>query len=135
MLGNISVKCLVLHLSSIYLPFPSIKMQGSTIGICCIHTPTFIGLFMILDMCTLRCTLIFSRLFFWIFKKCLVFCNFILFKNLLLYIWPLIYLYVLGRDRFFTVYFCFKETSFSSFWYKLFNKCLGVCQFRVPVRK
>ena len=38
--------------------------------------------------------------------------NFILFKNLLLYIWTLIHLIVLGRDKFFTIYICFKETFF-----------------------
>ena len=38
--------------------------------------------------------------------------NFVLLKNLLLYIWPLVYLLVLGRDRFFTAYICFKETLF-----------------------
>ena len=33
----------------------------------------------------------------------------ILFKNLLLHIWPIIDLSVLGRDSFLTVYICFKE--------------------------
>ena len=35
------------------------------------------------------------------------------------YIYDL-YLFVLGRDRFFTVYICFKETLFFNFSYKLF---------------
>ena len=65
--------------------------------------------------------------------------NFILFKNLLLYIWPLIYLSVLGRDIFFTVYICFKETLLFSFSYKLFNKYFSLpqstCEFRLSVRK
>ena len=38
--------------------------------------------------------------------------NFILFKNLLLHIWPLIYLFLLERDSFYTVYICFKEILF-----------------------
>ena len=63
--------------------------------------------------------------------------NFILFKNLILYI--IIYLFVLGSDRFFTVYVCFKETLFSNFSYKLFNKYFSllqsIWQFRVLVRK
>ena len=46
--------------------------------------------------------------------------NFILFKNLLLYIWPL-FMFFLARGRFFTVYICFKETIFFNFLYKLFN--------------
>ena len=63
-----------------------------------------------------------------------------LFKNLLLYIWYLIYLFVLGRDRFFTDYICFNETLFFNFLYKLYNKYLlylpqSTCQFRVSVRK
>ena len=41
--------------------------------------------------------------------------NFILFKNPLLHIWPLIYLFVVGRDIFFTAYIYFKEISFFSF--------------------
>ena len=48
--------------------------------------------------------------------------NCILFKNVQLYIWPLIYIFVLGRGRFFTVYIYFKETFFFNFSYKLFNK-------------
>ena len=101
-----------------------------------VRTPTFIGVRMILDMFTLTGILIFSLWFFKVFK---VF-NFILFKNLLLYIWPLIYLLlVLGRDRFFTVYIWFKETIFFSFSYGLFNKDFSLpqrtSQFRVWVRK
>ena len=65
--------------------------------------------------------------------------NFILLKNLLLYIWALMYLFVLGRERFFTVYICFKETLFFNFSHKLFNKYFSLpqstCQFRVSVRK
>ena len=52
----------------------------------------------------------------------------ILYKNLLLWIWPVIYFFVLGRDRFFTVYICFKETLF-------FSLPQSTCQFRVTVRK
>ena len=82
------------------------------------------------------------------FKKCTGSFNFILFKHLLLYIWPLIYLFVLGRDRFFTVCICFKETCFSynqyfslpqtlffNFSFRLFNKYFSLpsYQFRVSV--
>ena len=63
----------------------------------------------------------------------------ILFKNLLLYIWTFIYLFVLGRDRFFTVCICFKEILSFNFSYKLFTKHFffhqSTCQFRVSVRK
>ena len=45
--------------------------------------PTFIVVHMILDVCMLTRMVIF-------------------------YLWPLIYLFVLRRDRFFTVYICFK---------------------------
>ena len=38
----------------------------------------------------------------------------LLFKNLLRYISPLTYLFVVGRDRFFTVYICFEETPYFS---------------------
>ena len=50
------------------------------------------------------------------------------FKNLLQKIWPFIYFFVLGRDRFFTVYICFKEALF-------FSSPQTNCQFRVSVRK
>ena len=67
-----------------------------------VRTPNFI------DICTISD--FFPMIFF--FKFCGSF-NFILFKHLLLYIRPLIYLFDLGRDRFFTVCICFKETCFS----------------------
>ena len=82
--------------------------------------PNFIGVSMILHVRTLIRMVIF---FLWIFKSYQNFSGpfiFIRFKNL--YIWPLIYLFFLGRDRLFTVYICFKETLFFSFSYKLFNK-------------
>ena len=40
--------------------------------------------------------------------------NFILLKNVLLYIWFLIYLFVLVRDRFFIVYIWLKKPDFST---------------------
>ena len=50
-----------------------------------------------------------------------------------------LYLFVFGRDRFFTVSIFFKETLFSDFSYKLFNKYFSLlqstCQFRVSVSK
>ena len=55
---------------------------------------TFISVHMILDMLTLTRTLTFS-IWFLKFSK---FFWFWFFKNLMLYIWPLIYLFVLGRD-------------------------------------
>ena len=67
-----------------------------------IRMPTFIAICMILDMHTLTRTLIFKVfkiflfLLFWFW-----FC-----KNLMLYIWPLIYLFLLGRDIFFTALYC-----------------------------
>ena len=75
-----------------------------------------------------------SSLWFFCFQN-FVSYNFTLFKDLLLYIWPLIYLFVLGRDTFFTVYICFKENLFFNFLYKLFNKYFSLpqstYQFRV----
>ena len=47
--------------------------------------------------------------------------NFILFKNSLLYLWSLIYLFVLGRDRIFTVCIYFEEALFFNFSSKLIN--------------
>ena len=63
------------------------------------------------------------------FKTFFWFLQFILFKNLLLYIWAysLVFTFVL------------KKPNFSSFSYKLFNKYFSLsqstCQFRVSVRK
>ena len=77
--------------------------------------------------------------FFQVFNFFFVLFWFWFFKNLMLYIWSLIYLFVLGRDRFFTVYVCFKETLFFNFLYKLSNKYFSLpestWQFRVSVRK
>ena len=102
-----------------------------------VYMPNFTNIQMILDMHMLTCMLTFSQRiskfsnFFW-FLLCY------LFKNLLLYIWPLIYLFVLGRDSFFTVYIWFKETLFFNSSYKLLNKHFSLpqstCQIRVPVR-
>ena len=64
--------------------------------------PTFIDVHIILDMNT-------GMLIFQNFSGPY---NIILFNNLLLYIWPIIYLFVLGRDGFFTVYICFLGTLF-----------------------
>ena len=79
-----------------------------------VRTPTFNDVRMILDMGTLKLTLIFSL---WLFKVFKIFLNLIIlqFKNLMLYIGPLTFLLVLGRDRFFTVYIYFKETYFPIF--------------------
>ena len=79
-----------------------------------IRTPNFIGVHMNLNMSTLTRTLIFSlwflnRFFLVLMLYCLkTYC----------YIYDL-YLFVLGRDRFFTVYICFKESLFFNFSYKL----------------
>ena len=64
----------------------------------------------------------FFHMIFQSFQKISGSYNF-LFKNLLIWIWPSIYLFVLGRDRFCTVYICFKETLFfcSIFHTKLFD--------------
>ena len=83
-----------------------------------ICTPIFIGIQIVLDVRMFTCLLIFSL---WLFK---VFNNFLLFKHQL-YIWHLIYLFVLGRKRFFTVYICFKESLFFNFLYKLFNNYIS----------
>ena len=64
---------------------------------------------------------IFSLWFLKVFKLFLVLL-FWFFKNLMLYIWPLIYLFLLRRDIFFTIYICFKETLFFNFSHKLSTK-------------
>ena len=50
-----------------------------------------------------------------------------------------LYLFVLGRERVFSVNIYFKETLFSNFSYKLFNKYFSLlqstCQFRLSVSK
>ena len=86
-----------------------------------VHTPTFIEVRMILGMRTLTSTLIFP----YDFLKFSGSYNFILFKNLLLYISPVIYWFALGRDRFFTVYRFLKTPYFSC---KLFNKYFSLAQ-------
>ena len=60
----------------------------------------------------------FSVWFFKLFKFFLVLLILYCLKTYLIYIWPLIYLFVLGRDRLFTAYICFKETLFFNFSYK-----------------
>ena len=76
---------------------------------------------MILGMRTLTSTFIFP----YDFLKFSGSYNFILFKNLLLYISPVIYWFALGRDRFFTVYRFLKTPYFSC---KLFNKYFSLAQ-------
>ena len=65
--------------------------------------PSFIGVHMTLDMCTLTHILFFFAITLQSFQNVSGSYNFILFKNLLLYIQLLIDLFVLGRDRFHTV--------------------------------
>ena len=76
---------------------------------------------MILDMHMFRHKLIFSLRFFEVFT---IFLVFMILYCLLLYIWPLIYLFVLGWDRFLTVYICLWETLFFNFSYILFLNIL-----------
>ena len=108
----------------------------------------FIGVRMILDMRLLTRTLIFFPTIFKVFKIFLVliilnclktYCYIfdfkficlsleetysLLFKSLLLFIRLLVYLFVLGRDIFFTVYICFlKKTYFSFFHANYFLIC------------
>ena len=106
-----------------------------------VQTSTFIDAHLILDVHTFTHTLIFFPMIFSKFKNFSGSYNFILFKNLLLYIWPLIYFFVLGGDKFFTVCICFKETYFSwnkNFSLPVFNKyfsfTLSTCQFRTSVK-
>ena len=119
------------HLQQIYTYLQSNIQQ--LVYLAYVHTP---GVCMILDMHTLTCTLIFFPMIFLKFSK---FFWFWFFKNLMLYICPLIYLFVLERDRFFTLYICFQGTLFFNFSYKLFNKYFSLPQstqqFRASVRK
>ena len=116
----------------------------------CVCTPTLLGildmLLWILDMHTLTRTLIFSL---WLFKvsSFLNYFNFKLPKNLLLYIWPLIYLFVLGSTEMYYISLL-EETDFLlftsvlkkpyfSFFDTFFHVSLpqGTGQLRVSVRK
>ena len=72
------------------------------------YIATFTGAHMILGMCTLTRTLIFSLQFLKVFKMFLVLRISYCLKTSC-YIFDL-YLFVLERDRFFTIYICFKET-------------------------
>ena len=71
------------------------------------------GVSKILDMRTLTYTIIFLLWFIKVLKIFLV--PFSGSGSLETFIWPLIYLFVLGRDRFFTVYIRFKEILFFIF--------------------
>ena len=85
-----------------------------TVGIHCICLCLLS--YTILDMLMLTLMLIFSLWFFKIFKICLVLTILYCLKTYCyISIWPLIYLLALGRDRFCTVYICFKKTYFSIF--------------------
>ena len=77
----------------------SIRVQ-QLVYVAYVCTHTFISICIILGMHTLARMLIFPTYF-------------LMFS---------LYLFVLGRDRFFTVYICFKETLFFNFSQKLFNK-------------
>ena len=91
-------------------------VQVSTIGVL---TPNFIDVRMNLDMRTLTRTLIFFPMIFKLLRFFLV--PIILYSlKTYYYIYMTFNLFVLGRDTFFTVYICFKETLFFNFSYKLF---------------
>ena len=98
---------------------------------------TFIDLRMILDLRTFRHMHMFCLWLFKNFQKLSGSCKFVLLQILLLCIWPLTYLFLLGRDRFFTPYICF--TLFFNFSYKLFKNYFSIpqstFQFKVSVRK
>ena len=101
---------------------------------------TFIDIHMILDVCTLTSRLIFSLWFLKVFKIFLSIILYCLKTYCYNYIWPLILMFVLKRERFYTVYIYFKETLFFNFSYKLFKKYFFAsqstcCQFRVAARK
>ena len=101
-----------------------------------VRTPTFISVRRILGMCTLRRTLIFSLWFFKVFKIFLALIILYCLKTCCIFD---LYLFVLGWGRFFIVNIYFKETLYSNFSHKLFNKYFSLlqstCQFRVSVSK
>ena len=74
------------------------------------RTPTLVGVRMILDMRPLIRTLIFPLLFFQIFKNFFILIILFCLKTQC-YIFGL-YLFAIGRDRFFTVDICFKKILF-----------------------
>ena len=106
--------------------------QGSTICVHCIHMSTYF--YWHTHNFGHAYVNTYFHFFLMVFLSSVSY-NFILFKNLMVYIWPLIYLFVLGRDRFFTVSICFKETLFSNFSYKPFPLLQSTCHIRVSVRK
>ena len=75
--------------------------------------------------------------FFKFFKICLVLITLYCLKTYCYKFDP--YFFVLGRDRFFTVYICFKESLNFNFSYKLFNEYFSLpqstSQFGVSVKK
>ena len=101
---------------------------------------TFIGVHMILDMCMLTLSLIFSLWFFKVVKTFLILIISYCLKTYCYVFDVQFFVYVLRRDRrCFTGYISFKETIFSNFLYELFNKYFSLlqstCQFKVSVRK
>ena len=88
-------------------------MQGLKIDVHCVHTCTYFYL----NMRMLTCMPIFSLRFFKFFK---IFLVLIILYCLKTYCYTFdIYLFVLGRDRYFTAYICSKESLFFNFLYKL----------------
>ena len=100
-----------------------LKWQGSTIGVRCVCT----YIYLYFCTCDFRHAYpdmyahVFSFDFLKFSKFFLIFIVLYCLKNFLLYIWPLIYLFVNKIDRFFIVYSCFKEILFFNFSYKLFK--------------
>ena len=104
------------HRSNIY--------QGLTIHVCRTH----VCLLLLVYMWFWTCIHWHIRHFFPMIFESSGSYNFLLFKNLMLYIWTSINFFALWRDRFFTVYISFQETLFSNFSCKLFNKFFSLPQ-------
>ena len=100
---------------TIVIPDTSFMQRSKLAYVGYVRAPIFIDLCINLDMGALTRRLIFFPMIFLSFQKLSGSYNFIPVEPLLLYVWPLSYLFLLGRERFFTVYICFKKPFFSIF--------------------
>ena len=91
-----------------------------------VRASTFIGLCIILDMRALTRRLIFFPMIFLNFQKFSGSYNFILVEPLLLYTWPLVYLFVLEKKNSLLFIFALKKPFFVNFSYKILNKYLSL---------
>ena len=90
--------------------------------------PNYIGIHMNLDMCKLTGVLIFSL---WFLNCSFVLALMIYCLKCYCYIYMAFNLFAFGRDRFFTVYICFKETLFFIFFIQTISKCYSCFYYKI----